>query len=71
MCLRSLVMHDSPPLTSADVAVIFGVDGSTVARWADEGKLPHFRTPGGHLRFRRQDIAAFLDIAGSDAEGAA
>lgn len=48
------------PLTSGQVAEIFGVVPETVARWADEGKLAHFTTPGGQRRFRRDDVEAFL-----------
>jgi excisionase family DNA binding protein len=40
----------------SEVATMFGVDAKTVTRWANEGKLPSFRTPGGHVRFRREDI---------------
>lgn len=41
-----------------EVAELFGVDPSTVVRWADEGLLPFFRTPGGHRRFKRIDVDA-------------
>lgn len=47
-------------MTSGDVAAVFGVDVTTVARWADDGRLPHFKTPGGRRRFRREDVEAFL-----------
>ena len=53
-------MPHSDPLSSGEVASLFGVDSSTVIRWADEGKLSSFRTPGGHYRFRREDVEAFL-----------
>jgi excisionase family DNA binding protein len=43
-------------LTPGDVAKRFGVGLSTVARWADEGRLPAVRTVGGHRRFRRHDV---------------
>ncbi|MGW2207157.1 BldC family transcriptional regulator [Streptomyces sp. NPDC001774] len=43
-------------LTSSEVAVLFDVDRKTVARWAVAGKLPCFRTLGGHLRFHAKDI---------------
>lgn len=49
-----------PPLKASEVAEMFSVDPSTVNRWADEGKLPCFRTPGGHRRFRREDVDAFI-----------
>lgn len=48
------------PLTSGAVAEIFGVSPDTVCRWAEAGKLKFFRTPGGHFRFQRADVDAFL-----------
>lgn len=39
---------------------MFGVSVGTVARWADEGKLRCFETPGGQRRFRRADVEAFI-----------
>lgn len=53
-------MPEARPLTTADVAELFGVDVKTVARWANEGRLPHFRTPGGHARFWRRDLEPFI-----------
>lgn len=41
-------------------AVIAGVSISTLRRWADEGRLPSFRTAGGHRRFRVSDIRRAL-----------
>ncbi|HEU5423001.1 MAG TPA: helix-turn-helix domain-containing protein [Nitrolancea sp.] len=37
---------------------ILGVDQSTLRRWSDEGKVPVFRTPGGHRRYREDDLHA-------------
>lgn len=48
-------------LSLSDVAKLLGVHEGTVRRWADAGRLPFFRTPGGHRRFLAQDVAAFLD----------
>lgn len=39
---------------------MFGVTAETVASWADTEKLPSFRTPGGHRRFRPADVDALL-----------
>jgi hypothetical protein len=47
-----------PPLTTRAVADRCGVDVKTVHIWASRGLLPHFRTPGGHLRFLDGDVAA-------------
>lgn len=38
-------------------AEILGVHPETLRRWADSGKVPSVRTPGGERRFRREDIA--------------
>jgi excisionase family DNA binding protein len=42
-----------------DVAKMLQVDKSTVKRWTDEGKLKCFRTPGGHRKFRAEDLYQF------------
>ena len=41
-------------------AAIAGVSVSTLRRWADEGRLPSFRTAGGHRRFRVRDLQQAL-----------
>ena len=46
--------------TTNDVANILHVDKSTVKRWTDEGKLKCFRTPGGHRKFRSEDLFTFI-----------
>ena len=43
-------------MTPAEVARLFRVDPKTVSRWAQEGKLPHVRTLGGHRRYPRVDV---------------
>lgn len=53
-------MSQERPLTPRQVAEMFGVTVTTVAEWADAGKLPHFRTPGGQRRFWREDVVALL-----------
>lgn len=39
---------------------MIGVDQSTLRRWSDSGKIPVFRTPGGHRRYSQDDLNAFL-----------
>lgn len=39
-----------------DAAAILGVHPATVRNWADRGDLSSRRTPGGHRRFRREDL---------------
>lgn len=35
---------------------MLGVDPDTLRRWADEGRVPAFTTPGGHRRFERRAL---------------
>jgi excisionase family DNA binding protein len=46
--------------TGQDLARFCEVDLKTVHHWAERGKVPHFRTTGRHLRFRRNDVVRFL-----------
>lgn len=50
--------------TPAEVAKLFSVDPGTVSRWANEGKLPHVRTLGGHRRFPAKAITELLNQPG-------
>lgn len=47
-------------LTLGQAARYLGVAQSTMRKWSDGGRLPAFYTPGGHRRFRRGDLDAFL-----------
>lgn len=59
---RGATMPDGQQLMrSHEVAVLFDVTERTVINWAASGKLPSLRTIGGHLRFRREDVASLLD----------
>jgi len=51
---------DTEWLTLSDVAKLLGVHEGTVRRWADAGRLPFFRTPGGHRRFLTRDVTHFI-----------
>src|SRR5690606_33776431 len=46
--------------TAQDLARFCEVDLKTIHHWADAGKIPHHRTEGRHLRFRRNNVLAFL-----------
>lgn len=51
---------DERLLTPREVAKIFGVRTTTIARWSCEGRIASFRTPGGHRRYRLSDVRALL-----------
>lgn len=59
--------HTHGPMTTGQVAAIFGVTMTTVKRWADEGKLASFKTPGGHYRFRPEDVEALKQASSTEA----
>ncbi|NLG68987.1 MAG: helix-turn-helix domain-containing protein [Firmicutes bacterium] len=40
---------------------ILGVHEPTLRRWTDQGLIVAFRTPGGHRRYLRQELLAFLE----------
>jgi excisionase family DNA binding protein len=44
----------------SEAARILGVHFTTLRRWADTGKIPHIRTPGGRRRFARSELENFL-----------
>lgn len=46
-------------LNLSETADILGVHPATVRSWADQGKLPNRRTPGGHRRFARADVESY------------
>ncbi len=52
------------PLTARSVAELCGVELKTVHNWAADGRIPHFRTPGRHLRFQAHDVVRFLESCG-------
>jgi excisionase family DNA binding protein len=47
-------------LRVGEVAVMFHVSPKTVVRWAEDGKLPHIVTLGGHRRFPRASIESLV-----------
>ncbi len=46
--------------TASEVAAFCQVDLKTIHNWCERGEIRHFRTPGRHLRFRRNDVIDFL-----------
>src|SRR2546426_5401811 len=55
---------ESDWLTLGQAAKFLGVAQSTIRKWSDVGRVPAFYTPGGHRRYKRADLDAFLDRSG-------
>jgi excisionase family DNA binding protein len=51
-------------LTLGQAAKFLGVAQSTIRKWSDLGRVPAFYTPGGHRRYRRSDLEAFIARSG-------
>jgi excisionase family DNA binding protein len=51
---------DRQVLRPAQVARRFQVSVVTVGKWADEGLIPSFRTPGGQRRFYEDEISEYI-----------
>lgn len=47
-------------LSIHDACRLLGVDQSTLRRWSDSGKVPVFRTPGGHRRYSESALLAMV-----------
>jgi len=56
--MKRLKDPDGRLLTRAEVADIFQVSPSTVARWAEADKLPSVKTLGGHRRYEAKAVLA-------------
>ena len=56
-------------LTLGQAAKYLGVAQSTIRKWSDSGRVPAFYTPGGHRRYRRGDLDAFLERSGPGGRG--
>ena len=52
-------------LTLGQAAKFLGVAQSTIRKWSDQGRVRAFYTPGGHRRFRLDDLeSSFVDGSG-------
>jgi excisionase family DNA binding protein len=61
----AMVSRDEPEwLTLGQAARYLGVAQSTIRKWSDQGRVPAFYTPGGHRRYRRRDLEAFVERSG-------
>lgn len=54
-------MDSSDWVNLGDAADFVGVHPTTLRSWADKGEIPSQRTPGGHRRFRRQDLEDWIE----------
>src|SRR5881397_231850 len=61
---RRAAAGESDWLTLGQAAKFLGVAQSTIRKWSDVGRVPAFYTPGGHRRYKRGDLEAFLERSG-------
>lgn len=47
-------------LELGEAAKLLGVHFTTLRRWANDGQVPCYRTPGGQRRFKESELRAFL-----------
>ena len=50
----------NPELTLRETALLLNVCPTTVRRYTNSGRLPHYRTQGNQRRFRLSDILEFM-----------
>lgn len=48
-------------LSLGEASRLLDVHPGTLRNWADRGHIPFFRTPGGHRRFSKADLQAFIE----------
>jgi excisionase family DNA binding protein len=48
-------------LSLKEASDLLGIHFTTLRKWADEGQIRVFRTPGGHRRFSVSDLRTFLE----------
>jgi excisionase family DNA binding protein len=56
-------------LTLGQAARFLGVAQSTIRKWTDQHRVPAFKTPGGHRRYRRADLQRFLERSAAGEAG--
>ena len=63
--LQRLIIHPSVGrktlvspaiLTPTEAARLLGSSPDSVRRWCEQGRIPGYRTPGGHWRIARKDL---------------
>jgi excisionase family DNA binding protein len=59
---RPNIFDEAPRLlTPGEVAELLRVEPKTVNRWAIEGRIPAVILPGGHRRFREDQVRQLLE----------
>lgn len=53
---------DSLLLRTREVAVLFQVSERAVTEWARRGRIASVRTPGGHRRYRADEVRRLLGM---------
>lgn len=53
-------------LTTSEVGRMLKMNSNAVGKWATEGRLPHFRTLGGHRRIYFGDLVDALVAINTD-----
>jgi excisionase family DNA binding protein len=56
--MPSITPEEDDWLSLREASQRVGVSPATLRSWADQGRVPTFRTPGGHRRFRERDLIA-------------
>lgn len=58
---KAVEMTMTRQLTSTEAADLLQANPTTIAKWANEGKIKSFRTPGSHRRILVSDLIAFIE----------
>ena len=53
-------MREKSVFTTFEAAKLCHVSPLSIINWVNAGRLPAFRTPGGHRRIRRDDLSRFM-----------
>jgi excisionase family DNA binding protein len=61
MGVRALPQYERRFLAIGETAQILGASPASIRRWADQGFLPAYRTPGGQRRFDRVEVERLLE----------
>jgi excisionase family DNA binding protein len=54
-------------ITLQEAATLLGVHPATVRNWSDKGRLPVYRTGGGHRRYKRSEVELWAESAREEA----